>query len=531
MKFKKLAHKIAKALATEDEVVAPASCIKSGPLGVLTVEHAPTHSLAVYAGLAPSAEALLITAGDSGNPFRDADSVAIKQMVSRMLPKVSAESATWQEKALSFFGALVDALCYQREASGAIVSPAAVLESMPLPKVEELYLTGLREASRTGAWPYALMGVKAYLETGLPDYSVKTLMDKHPDIEAAQAEMHAPVLGARGGVRPAQSPLTYDQHSYRTSQIDPVLQRLKTSFSGTAHGAQALLYVSMDRRFLVSGQTGSAEAMRKEFDTWTNRFEAFVRPAGTHTGRQVVIKLAKFAGVCSVLFAGLFAYGSYMQTKTSPGLPAVASVGALPQQRPSQGVGRVGGAISEEEMRQKAYDIYSQANGAPAVFDATTNDAVDGALISSIAPVGPEKMELIKTANTLALRSSGNVVYAFSNPNCSACRHLEGELEKVDTNTMPLVIPVAFDEPSMRVGTAIMCSSDPIAAWKTVMKGGEVTTPLCTEGLQKMEANSRLFASLGFNATPTVVAGDGRAMVGSVATETLQKWVTAKAGK
>lgn len=292
---------------------------------------------------------------------------------------------------------------------------------------------------------------------------------------------------------------------------------LRDFFADAAPGSRSALVVWSSGRFLVEPKVGHPEAIAKEFDVWVTRMKAMTLGSGQGGGKAPYwVGLAKFAGVCAVLFAGMFAYGSYLQANK------VQTAGGPNTALPAPAV-QASGGTAEAQMRSKVYEV--ARNAGPSTFETQTNAVIDDNKIASIASVQPDKLKKILASNGLAARTSGDMVFSFSNPTCSACRHLEGELDKLDSGANPVVIPVAFDENSMRLGTAIMCSPDPVSAWKTVMTGGTISTALCEDGLKKMEANSLLFAELGFNATPTIVATDGRAMIGSVAAPALRKWM------
>lgn len=308
-------------------------------------------------------------------------------------------------------------------------------------------------------------------------------------------------------------------HAAHFALLTKAVDLMTVAFAGQAPDTKGLLRVTMDGRS-VADVNGTAPEVAKEFGAWVKRLTA-AAAGGTSKG-GLVAGLAKFAGVCLVLFGLLFAYGSYLQS--SGGVALTSGAASVSQ-------GAIGAAppivapLNEDDLRARAYGNRLKGAEGNGTFDVPTTSMIDDNKISSIESLSPENFKKIGGASALPMRKSGDVVFAFSNPTCSACRHLETQLDQLDEASNPVVIPVAFDEQGMRVGTAVMCSADPAAAWRKVMSGGSIDTPLCIDGLKQMEKNSLLFAELGFKATPTIVATDGRAMIGSVAAAALGKWM------
>lgn len=176
------------------------------------------------------------------NPFSVADSDTIIQMGANLMPKVEGEAKMWQEKGLNLWRAEVTALCYKRDTQGFNISVTTFLDYMALPKLEQLYMEGYREAeARGGVWSYGFLGIKSYLEAGLPGFKIDRLLRKN-GIETAGPPGGAgtpmrgmggmaPPMGANGKPLPTeQETQAYEQHSYRTNQLMPVLGLLDKTY-------------------------------------------------------------------------------------------------------------------------------------------------------------------------------------------------------------------------------------------------------------------------------------------------------------
>jgi thiol:disulfide interchange protein DsbC len=124
----------------------------------------------------------------------------------------------------------------------------------------------------------------------------------------------------------------------------------------------------------------------------------------------------------------------------------------------------------------------------------------------ALAPIGP----------------GSRVLYIFADPNCPHCRSLELALAQMPSNVVPVIMPVAFFSGSDIATSQVMCSKDRVAAWKSVIDG---TAPkdahACDAGTHTVKINSDLFTGVGFNSTPTIIADNGRILVGEASRDEL----------
>jgi thiol:disulfide interchange protein DsbC len=105
-------------------------------------------------------------------------------------------------------------------------------------------------------------------------------------------------------------------------------------------------------------------------------------------------------------------------------------------------------------------------------------------------------------------RGSGKRTLAiFSDPYCPACKHFEGELQRVDDVTIyvfmyPVIRPDLADH-----SRAVWCSGDRGAAWlDLVLRGKCAPAAACPDPVDK---NLALGRTLNVNATPTLIFADG----------------------
>lgn len=164
------------------------------------------------------------------NPFSNGDADTLIQMGANLLPKAEGDGKSWQEKALAVWRAVITALCYKRDTTDYTLSVGSIIDHLSIQMIEELYVEGYKEAqeSHDGAWSYGYVGIKNYLDSGCPAYSVEKLQKKHNLIETP-----APTMPGR---RPApgreheQDPAAIEQHGYRVGQLMPVLNLLDKTY-------------------------------------------------------------------------------------------------------------------------------------------------------------------------------------------------------------------------------------------------------------------------------------------------------------
>jgi thiol:disulfide interchange protein DsbC len=119
-------------------------------------------------------------------------------------------------------------------------------------------------------------------------------------------------------------------------------------------------------------------------------------------------------------------------------------------------------------------------------------------------------------------------LHVFADPMCGHCRSLETALQglqDVTVHTYPVAVLGPASEALVR---AIGCAPDPQAAWTAWMHEG--TAPADpAPGCQADPTVAQAAQALGINATPTVIAGDGRKTAGAMTTQQLQAWIDGNA--
>lgn len=114
----------------------------------------------------------------------------------------------------------------------------------------------------------------------------------------------------------------------------------------------------------------------------------------------------------------------------------------------------------------------------------------------------------------------------FSDPNCPACQALEKQLETLGPNLAPIIVPVAFRPGSDARVAQVLCANDVSAAWRQAVAYATLSPP-CDKGRKLVANNNAAFVALKFNATPTIVAPNGKVAVGAKDFDAMIQWVRA----
>jgi intracellular multiplication protein IcmO len=165
-------------------------------------------------------------------PATAADADTLVQMTSNIMVKASGDSKTWQDRGLNLFRGICRALTHKRDLGELTLSIETMREYLALDKIEELYVEGWKQANG-GPWPTPYLGVKSYLEVGLPGFQIQNMLRKHGCLKE-EAEDEAAALNQAFGrpPAPAKKPATnqtnecYNQHGYRADQVYPALSLL-----------------------------------------------------------------------------------------------------------------------------------------------------------------------------------------------------------------------------------------------------------------------------------------------------------------
>lgn len=128
------------------------------------------------------------------------------------------------------------------------------------------------------------------------------------------------------------------------------------------------------------------------------------------------------------------------------------------------------------------------------------------------------------------VRGNGRrVLHVFADPNCGYCKQLELGLAQVSDITVYTYLLPILSLDSVDKAAAIWCAADRGAAWQAWMLKGVAPTGArdCPTPADKVAAAAR---RLRIDATPTLIAADGRKALGAMPPEELVAWLDAGDG-
>lgn len=124
------------------------------------------------------------------------------------------------------------------------------------------------------------------------------------------------------------------------------------------------------------------------------------------------------------------------------------------------------------------------------------------------------------------VRGDGSrVIAVFSDPDCPYCRRLETELGKVSNLTVhTFLFPIASLHPKARdLAIRVWCSPDRSIAWQILMATD--TPPKARTCTHPVDRNVALAKRLHIDATPTLIAADGRVLQGAANAAQIEAWL------
>ena len=124
------------------------------------------------------------------------------------------------------------------------------------------------------------------------------------------------------------------------------------------------------------------------------------------------------------------------------------------------------------------------------------------------------------------VRGDGSrVVAVFSDPMCPHCMSMEREMAKLQNVTIYTFLYPIVAEASKVKSVSIWCSGNRERSWQDAMQANK--TPKLAHCANPINDNLVLGSRLGIQATPALVAADGRLFVGATSMANVDKWLLA----
>jgi thiol:disulfide interchange protein DsbC len=148
------------------------------------------------------------------------------------------------------------------------------------------------------------------------------------------------------------------------------------------------------------------------------------------------------------------------------------------------------------------------------VMDLRGNQSLTMALRNAVRPkIDVKELNL---ADAIKFGAGRDVLYVFSDPDCTFCRQLETEIEQVkDVTVYVFPFPIAGLHPNAAlVAESIWCAPDKATSWRDYLTKGQVPGPAtCANPIERNIAAASKYKLLG---TPAIVFSDGFVIPGKV---------------
>ena len=169
------------------------------------------------------------------------------------------------------------------------------------------------------------------------------------------------------------------------------------------------------------------------------------------------------------------------------------------------------------------YDMVERRDVTAARLAAITNSGRDAAGAASAVDISA----LPLTAALKTVHGNGRrVLHVFADPNCGYCKQLELGLARLNDITVYTYLLPILSQDSVDKAAAVWCATDREAAWQAWMLKGVAPAGArdCPTPADKVAAVAQ---RLRIDATPTLIAGDGRKALGVMSPEELVAWLDA----
>lgn len=211
-------------------------------------------------------------------------------------------------------------------------------------------------------------------------------------------------------------------------------------------------------------------------------------------------------------------------SKMLPASQAPAAWSALPDEQKRilmEAAERVAAGTGNDMSADVAKLVANLTQASP-----VTSAGPNGAAPRTNPVLSAEDFKRVAAAPQIRTSTGGSVFYGFVDPMCSACQHMESQVLQLDKKLNFVAIPVGFQGGGRDQAAAAFCARDKVDAWHKAAQVQPVGTKPCDEGYKQVDANNKLFLSLGFTKTPTMIAPNARIAVGSAESDQLAAWVT-----
>lgn len=162
------------------------------------------------------------------------------------------------------------------------------------------------------------------------------------------------------------------------------------------------------------------------------------------------------------------------------------------------------------------------------LINVATRENLTQARISAAQAFEYAKIPLDNTFKIVRGKGTRKMI-VFADPNCSYCKHMEAEFEKIDDVTIYIQPFAMLSQDSEVKLKAIWCASNPSAAWESYMKtGGLPKSRECANAAKRIKAVQELAIKLGVQSTPTTFLPPNRRISAALDAATIEAKLAGK---
>lgn len=249
------------------------------------------------------------------------------------------------------------------------------------------------------------------------------------------------------------------------------------------------------------------------------------------------------AALTLLVSAGPFApHDAHAQSKAAPAAPAAS---------PAKPAAPAASGTVEEQLRQKMQEVlgerpdsvtrtpygifevvigtdifYTDQAGSflfvGRLFDAKTRANLTQARRDELMRIDFAKLPLEQAIRVRNGRGTRQIV-TFEDPNCSFCRKLHIDLQKMKDITVHVFLFPILSPDSFEKAKNIWCAKDRAAAWNALMIEGKAPPAAPDDCKHPLQQNLALGQKIGVEGTPTIVFTDGNRAAAALPVEEIEK--------
>lgn len=147
----------------------------------------------------------------------------------------------------------------------------------------------------------------------------------------------------------------------------------------------------------------------------------------------------------------------------------------------------------------------------------------------SVTRLDPTALRMVTSEGTFrTVQGDGSrTIHVFLSTECTFCRQIEPELEKLDNVTVYRHLLPGKNDASRRNTLGVWCAADQVKAWKNVAAGIANNAAQCDGSA--LDRNLDLGKRLGLTTTPSIIYENGQVSAGMLSSGDIEARITGAA--